>query len=165
MDRCRCWPGGQENCQSEGSLVSTHMPICSLKDLKSRPGTRRVFRHLSSRLSTSTPTFLHQILLWVLSCGLILESYSTLQLSLPFLRNKNQPHHQLFPVCGQTSAGTSPRLLQLVSTISPWDLTHMQSNSHAFGILKAVDEQNMPGHSKSTLLMAVPVSPVCGYQQ
>lgn len=102
MDRCRCWPGGQENCQSEGSLVSTHMPICSLKDLKSRPGTRRVFRHLSSRLSTSTPTFLHQILLWVLSCGLILESYSTLQLSLPFLRNKNQPHHQLFPVCGQT---------------------------------------------------------------
>lgn len=102
MDRCRCWPGGQENCQSEGSSVSTHMSICSLKDLKSRPGTRRVFRHLFPRVSTSTPTFSHQILLWFLSCGSVLEPYSTLQFSLSSLRNKNQPHHQFFPVHGQT---------------------------------------------------------------
>lgn len=71
MVRCKCCPGSQENCQSEGSSVSTHMSFYSLRDLKSRPGTRRVFSHLSLRLPTSAPTFLHQILLWVLYCGSI----------------------------------------------------------------------------------------------
>lgn len=86
----------------KGPSVSTHMSICSLRDLKSRPGARRVFRHLSPKPSTSTPILLYQILLWFLSCGSILESNGTSQLSLPFLENKKQPHHQFFPVCVQT---------------------------------------------------------------
>lgn len=101
---------GQEGRKTGRALThpSAHtFAICSLKELKSRPGTSRT-------VLTSLPQtfYRHSNFLTPNPPSLILEPYRTLQLPLPPLRHDKQPHHQFFLVHGQTVDRDQLGLLQ-----------------------------------------------------
>lgn len=59
-----CGDGGVGQVATQAHLSAHTFTICSLKELKSRPGIgKTILRHFFSELSNLTPAFLHQILL------------------------------------------------------------------------------------------------------
>lgn len=100
--------GGQENGQSTDSSVSTH--ICHFYF----EGAKVKARDQQNSIQTPLPQIFYQHSNFVASSpsSSIPEPYSILELPLTPLRHDKQPHHQFFPVHGQTVDRDQLGLLQ-----------------------------------------------------
>lgn len=140
--------GGQENGQSTESSVNTHISHLYFEGAKVKA------RHQQNSIQTPLPQTFYQHSNFVAPnpSSSMLEPYSILQLPLTPLRHDKQPHHQFFPIHGQTVDRDQLGLLQDFLSLSiPFHFGSLCTCSETFVILKTVDEQNMPEYPKAPL--------------